>query len=112
MTKLLLLPFALASLLLAYEDSDLDGVIDADDRCPNTPFSELVDINGCSTSSLLEVYSFDLIVGVSYAASDYQTLNATDTLSTTLQLDYYYEDFSLLVSGAYFLTEGDAYSDR
>jgi len=29
-------------------DTDLDGVADAFDRCPNTPFDELVDAEGCS----------------------------------------------------------------
>jgi OOP family OmpA-OmpF porin len=29
-------------------DSDGDGVIDANDRCPNTPAGEAVDTNGCS----------------------------------------------------------------
>ena len=34
--------------LLAYEDSDLDGVEDKLDQCPNTSFSDLVDIRGCT----------------------------------------------------------------
>jgi len=29
------------------EDRDFDGVIDRDDRCPNTPFFALVNRNGC-----------------------------------------------------------------
>jgi hypothetical protein len=52
-----------------------------------------------------------LIVGASYSDSDYQTLNQTDTLSTSLQLDYYYKNFSLQLATSYFSTSGDEYSD-
>jgi len=30
-----------------YADRDMDGVIDRDDRCPDTPFFALVNKNGC-----------------------------------------------------------------
>jgi len=30
-----------------YEDRDFDGVIDRDDRCPNTPFFAIVNKKGC-----------------------------------------------------------------
>ena len=36
---------------------------------------------------------FDIIVGTNYSASDYLTLNATDTLSGSVQVDYYYNFF-------------------
>lgn len=34
------------------EDSDNDGVVDANDLCLNTPLNETVDANGCSTNQL------------------------------------------------------------
>jgi hypothetical protein len=37
----------LNSFLLSYEDSDIDGVDDTIDLCPNTSFDKLVDKNGC-----------------------------------------------------------------
>jgi len=40
--------------LYGYIDSDLDGVDDSIDRCPNTPFSDLVDKYGCSIKSLVK----------------------------------------------------------
>jgi len=40
--------------LYGYVDSDLDGVDDSIDRCPNTPFSDLVDKNGCTIKSLVK----------------------------------------------------------
>jgi len=101
----------LATLLLAYEDSDLDGVQNSLDRCPNTPFSELVDINGCSIKSLTSPHKFDFIIGASYSESDYKTLNQTDTLSSSLQFDYYYKNFSLQLATSYFSTAGGDYSD-
>ena len=109
--------FALIAMLLmtssvfAYSDSDMDGVDDAHDRCPNTSFMELVDINGCAKKSLVSKHHFDIIVGGSYADSDYNTLNKTDTYSSTLQVDYYYENFSLQASTSYFDTEGSGYSE-
>jgi len=107
---LLLLIFSYAH--SEYFDSDFDGVEDAYDKCPNTPFSELVDINGCAVKSLLSLHHFDIITGVSYSDSDYQTLNKTDTFSTPLQFDYYYKNFSLQVTTSYFTTSGSGFSDR
>lgn len=36
--------------MLSY--TDLDGVDNEHDKCPNTPFMDLVDENGCSVQSL------------------------------------------------------------
>ena len=103
--------FLISSSLYAYIDSDMDGVEDQMDRCPNTPFSDLVDIEGCTKRSLVSPHHFDLIVGASYSDSDYLTLNTTDTLSSTLQVDYYYKNFSIQASTSYFTTNGDNFSD-
>jgi len=108
----LLLSMFLSINLFAYTDSDFDGVEDSVDRCPNTPFSELVDISGCTTKSLISPHHYDIIVGASYSDSDYQTLNQTDTLSSTIQVDYYYKNFSLQASTSYFTTSGDEFSDN
>jgi len=101
----------LSSSLSAYVDSDMDGVEDTIDRCPNTPFSDLVDINGCTKKSLVSPHHYDIIFGASYSSSDYQTLNATDTLAGSVQVDYYYKNFSLQASTSYFTTEGSGFSD-
>ncbi len=39
-------------ILFGYPDSDLDGVDDNIDLCPNTPFDELVDKKGCASDKL------------------------------------------------------------
>ncbi|WP_304545722.1 DUF3187 domain-containing protein [Sulfurimonas microaerophilic] len=92
-------------------DSDMDGVSDAKDKCPNTPFTDLVDINGCSKSSVIPDYHYDVIVGLSYTNSDYTTINKTDTLATTFQADYYYKNFSFQASTSLFTTQADGYSE-
>ena len=112
MKEILFLIMLLNSLLLAYEDSDLDGVDDKVDRCPNTPFSELVDINGCTTKKLFADEYYDIIVGASYSESDSKTLNKTDTFSTTLQADYYYNKYSLGISTSYFIVDAKGYETK
>ena len=102
----------LSTNLSAYEDFDLDGVDNKVDKCPNTPFSDLVDINGCTVKSLVSAHNFDVILGVSYSDADYQTLNKTDTLASSIQADYYYKNFSLQASTSYFTTSGNDYGDN
>jgi len=101
----------LSTTLFAFSDADMDGVADSVDKCPNTPFMDLVDVNGCSIKSLKTQQHYDIIVGESYSDSDYVSLTKTDTFATTLQVDYYYKNFSLQASSGYFTTNGDGYSD-
>jgi OOP family OmpA-OmpF porin len=44
---------------VAPRDTDGDGVVDADDQCPNTPAGEFVDENGCTLKLTLHV-NFDV----------------------------------------------------
>ncbi len=111
-TVLFLLSILTTINLYAYTDNDMDGVDDAIDKCPNTPLTDLADISGCSLKSLVSNHHFDLIVGVEYYDSDYRTLNTTDTLATSVQVDYYYKQFSLQASTSYFTTEGSDYSNN
>ncbi|WP_434580691.1 DUF3187 domain-containing protein [Sulfurimonas sp. NW15] len=98
--------------LFAYSDSDMDGVDDSRDKCPNTPLTDLVDINGCTKKSLVSSHHFDIIIGANYAGSNYASLNQTDTYSSSLQIDYYYKNFSLQASTSYYTTNGDGYSEN
>ena len=97
--------------LHAYTDNDMDGVADSIDKCPNTPLLDLADISGCSKKSLVSPHHYDIIVGMNYSDSDYRSLNATDTLAASLQVDYYYKQFSLQASTSFFKTDGNGYSD-
>ena len=103
--------------LLAYSDADMDGVADSVDKCPNTPLMDLVDINGCTKKKLNTSHTqsnshADIIVGANYSGSNFASLNQTDTYSSSLQVDYYYKDFSLQVSTSYYKTDGHAYSEN
>ena len=89
MKKILLL-LGLSISLLAYSDYDLDGVDDKLDMCPNTQFSDLIDMNGCSVKSLVSPHHFDIIYGISISE-----LESVQTTSQSLQVDYYYKSFSI-----------------
>lgn len=97
--------------LLAYSDADMDGVEDAYDKCPNTPLTELADIHGCSKESLVSYHHYDIILGASFANVDYNTNEATNTATSTAQVDYYYKDFSLQASTSYFSSDSQTYSN-
>ena len=117
MKKYLLLMSAtlLCTTLFAYSDVDMDGVADSVDKCPNTPLTDLVDINGC-TKKTIKISEktkshYDVIIGVNYAGSNYSTLSQTDTYSGSLQVDYYYGNFSLQATTSYYKTDGENYSE-
>jgi len=100
------------STLFAYDDFDMDGVDDLHDKCPNTPFSELVDISGCTIQSLQSPHHFDFIVGVDYAQTDYRTTEKTDIYSSSIQFDYYYKAFSFQASSSYFNSRSSSYKEN
>jgi hypothetical protein len=111
MIRFLLLLLTFQLILFAYSDYDLDGVDDANDRCPNTLFSELVDAYGCTISSTESLHNFDFIYGISYTESDYSGEN-TETTSHSFQFDYYYKDFSLELSTSYLNSKSASYNEN
>jgi len=112
MKNIFLLIIISAISLFAYADADMDGVEDKLDKCPNTSLTDLVDINGCTKQSLVSNHHFDIIVGASYEETDYDLIPKSDTISTTLQMDYYYKNFSIQVASSYFETNSGDYSDN
>jgi hypothetical protein len=92
--------------VLAYSDRDMDGVEDRDDMCPDTLLTELVDLTGCTVKNLVSPHHFDIVLGESYTWDDTLSIK-----SSSLQLDYYYKDFSLQLFSSYFDLEGDGFSD-
>ncbi|MCK9454878.1 DUF3187 domain-containing protein [Sulfurimonas sp.] len=104
---LIFLTTALLS-LQAYSDYDMDGVEDSVDRCPNTPFNELVDIYGCTIKKAWSEEHFSIIYGIGFSEADYATNRNVDTFSQTLQVDYYYEEFSLQASTSYYNSDDDS----
>ena len=110
--RIYFLTIIMTSALFASFDSDLDGVIDETDQCPNTPITELVDIKGCSTESLKSDHRYDLIIGGNYSQIDYNTNEKTDTYVTTVQADYFYKNFSLQALSAYYSSDSASYSSN
>ncbi len=98
--------------LFAYSDSDLDGVDDALDKCPNTPITDLVDANGCSIKSVIIKERFDIIFGLSYSEINYRLNEKTDTYTTSLQADYYRDNLSFQFSGSYYSSSDTAGYDK
>lgn len=100
----------LSSLSCAYQDSDIDGVEDSLDKCPNSSFDEIVDENGCSSNqhylgglTLLigsdvsidrhsqRTTNFNFYANYRYNKWDMTLSNANNTASTssnTLSSDY------------------------
>jgi len=95
--KVFLLIVLMCSTLLAYEDSDMDGVEDKDDKCPNSSLTQLVDLSGCAIKELVSPHNFDVIVGDNYTKSSDTSAN-----SLTFQMDYYYHNFSLQFLNSYY----------
>lgn len=84
-------------LLFSYVDSDMDGVEDKDDICPNTLMTDLVDLKGCTIKSLLSPHHFVVMAGTSYAQD-----SDSSYIFSTLELDYYFKKFSLQLSSSYY----------
>jgi len=113
MKKLLLFMIlgVVSTSLFAYSDADMDGVDDNIDQCPNTPLTDLVDMNGCTKKVLISQHHYDVIIGANYTGSNYASLNQTDTYSTSLQADYYYKNFSVQAATSYYTTDANGYSE-
>lgn len=93
-------------------DSDLDGVDDTSDRCKNTPFGDLVDAFGCSTKTLFTDTAYDIILGATYADTNYNTLEKANTLTTTFQADVYHGNISAQISSSYYRSDETNSSDN
>lgn len=103
------LVFLLPLALLAYEDYDIDGVDDTIDKCPNSLITDLVDVNGCTTKALVSPHHYDIVLGLSYSQVD-DTIEITDTISESVQFDYYYKRFSFQVATSYYSSDSDSLS--
>lgn len=95
MHKVVLIILLIATLAYSYEDSDLDGVEDMFDKCPQTSFSELVDLNGCSIKKIDNGINFNIIFGVGYSQINYSSQERSNTVTTSLQSDMYIGNWSL-----------------
>ncbi|MBA3025395.1 MAG: DUF3187 domain-containing protein [Sulfurimonas sp.] len=111
MKKIILSLLTVASATLFAIDSDLDGVDDSRDLCPNTSMSELVSPTGCTIQTLGTQHHFDIIYGLNFYQTNYTTLEEADTISQTIQLDYYYNKFSLQLNTSYYNSDSKTYDN-
>ncbi len=101
MKKLLFFSLVVISLMAnEYNDQDLDGVPDDIDRCPNTPFSDIVDEYGCSIERLIKPRRYEWYFEYIYAQEgDVIDFKEHDYLfNTTL----YRGNFDLSITALYF----------
>ncbi len=110
MIKLFLLLALLSLSLFAYVDEDMDGVDDKDDLCLSTPFTDLVGSDGCSIESLVSPHHITLTAGIGYSDSSMDTLGKTDTVTTSLQIDYAYKNLSLSLATSYYKNDNNSSS--
>lgn len=73
----------------------------------------LSDTNMESVESQVDVNArhFDIIVGLNFDETNYETNEEANTFTKTLQLDYYSGDFSLQASTQYYDSESSIYDD-
>jgi len=102
--------FLLSSkLIFASIDSDFDGVIDENDNCPDTLFSDLVDASGCR---VLPIHKFDFVIGVAFSQLDKNRFDVDDTVYKSYQIDYSYKNFTAFLStSTYKNDENDGFND-
>jgi len=81
--------------VFAYVDSDMDGVADKDDACPNTPITELTDLSGCAIKSLLSPHHFSLGINMNSAKEENQSYAFSN-----IEFNYSYKHFALQLATA------------
>lgn len=81
--------------LHAYSDADWDGVEDRFDRCPQTPLSDLVNLEGCTTLKTQSALHYSLISGIGYSQVNYASQEKADTTNISLEANIYYNNWQL-----------------
>ncbi len=102
-SAVLLFPAALTAATAGFFDSDLDGVEDGRDRCPDTPFEQTVGSDGCPDTSLPRTPRFGTVsAGASYASGTYGTSQTIESVSTDFSAALYNGGLSASVFGAWY----------
>jgi len=82
----------LINLLYADIDSDLDGVEDSKDLCPNSKITDIVDKNGCSIERLKLPKEHHIDISLGYVYKKYSDYSSK---YNTFAMIYYYGEYSL-----------------
>ncbi|MGB5505852.1 MAG: hypothetical protein WBM70_04095 [Sulfurovum sp.] len=114
MTKILLPCLMLFTLSHAQSatDQDMDGVPDDRDQCLDTPFLNVVNDKGCSTTTLIfpeerDSGSLDVSFGYGYSIDEEQ-LDRDSQHTTKFQISYYLNNWSYSLRTGYFSTNDDS----
>jgi len=96
-TGILLGALLCSQMTYAQTDSDMDGVPDTIDQCPNTPFLAEVDQQGCLTKLLYfpqerDTGNLDVLMGYNYTFNE-EDINQDVQHSLTLKANYVYNDW-------------------
>jgi len=103
MYRLLLTCLLLFSFAFAYVDEDLDGVDDAVDKCPGTPFDVLVGADGCP---LKEKGNFYIKLSSSYSVDE-----GDSSFVSYITLSYSNQRWYFSITGSYILDSINNNSD-
>jgi len=95
MRTIIFLTFILSSILLSYQDYDIDGVDDTIDKCPDTPFDKLVDQYGCPQDESYRGLLTFIIGNDIYNDAESEQIN-----NINFYLNYTYYQWDLSVSNA------------
>ena len=114
MRKIVLI-FLFTKIAFAYIDTDLDGVADNDDLCPNTLFTDLVNKNGCPIKTLSNTsseHNFNFMIGFAKSELDQNTFEKTNTTYKTYQINYDYKKYSVyLATSTYKSNDEQGFND-
>jgi len=102
--KIILIGLSILALNATNLDSDLDGVLDAQDMCPNTPFLETVNKYGCSKQQLIKKSKIKFNISMGYEHDKYKN-SSDDLLLATLTA--YTKKFSFI----YYYSNSDGKSN-
>jgi len=100
------------TVLYGFSDQDMDGVDDAHDRCPHTPFLAEVDADGCMVKPLYFPHerdngSLDILIGYGFSNDD-DTIDREEQHVTRFQAAYVSNDWIYSVRTAWYTAEGDS----
>jgi len=98
------------------QDRDFDGVPDSMDACPNTPFLNQVNAEGCTTRVLRLPDETDLDSMTATISSGYESNDdlpgVTKQYKTKFQFNYYHSDWSYSIRSSYRTREeSDGFGD-
>ncbi len=96
--KVFIISLITIALTFAFQDSDLDGVDDSRDKCPNTPFYYLVDKYGCPIKKI----NFDKKITKRKRVRYYYRVGFSHTKDKNYESNSVYTSISVYIKPFYF----------